>query len=62
MKKAPETYADYLKRVSGFADFVPFTQEKWEAETNQSNMVTVPIDQAVYPVRLRTESDGYTTM
>ena len=51
--KKPETYAEYLKRVSGFADFTPLTLEKWEKDTNQGT-ASLPSLSTKYPAKLHT--------
>jgi len=54
MKKAPETFADYLKRMEGFADFKPLNKEQWEAEVaaNTGNWEGLKLDP--YPAPLQT--------
>lgn len=42
--KALETYAEYLKRVSGLADFKALTQEGWEKEMSVSIGTVVDVD------------------
>jgi Uncharacterized protein containing a Zn-ribbon (DUF2116) len=51
--KKPETYAEYLKRVSGFADFTPLTLEGWERDTNPGT-ASLPSLSTKYPAKLHT--------